>query len=504
MIDTTNPLETRSIPITVDKSHLITIGEKLYTEKMSFIRELVNNAYDADATEIRVDISENEITIIDNGSGMDDAGLRQYFTIGSPFKKGERLSPRFGRSRIGEFGIGKFAALAAARTFEVHTQRGKFNAQLIFDKEAWSHHEDWHLNVDILPYDPSRGDGTLIRLRHLKMPFIPGKVRRYLAERTPIHLPHFAVVVNGEPVTDEIVPGKRILIDTKTQFGSIRGAIVIVPADRRITQTGIAVTVKGVLVRYETFGLDTSRKFGVTRITGKVEADFLPITSSRDEFIRDSEEFAAFCEVLKREIGKALHIVRQEGDRKANLQASRVLGDALSKIGRAMKRHGNLFPDAQVPLGDADEEGSAPVASVNGYDISQAQFVLSHEELDPAVQDRFESQKKEKKMRGRPHAILGNKSVIRTLRIQNLQIAVRLEHLGGDDESLTSGGVIYVNLDHPLYRTYVHNDELLTIHVARVITKELALHAGITDAQQAFSLQAELLTHAFKSARKDN
>jgi DNA mismatch repair ATPase MutL len=40
------------LPVTVDKSHLITIGERLYSESIELIRELVNNAYDADATEV--------------------------------------------------------------------------------------------------------------------------------------------------------------------------------------------------------------------------------------------------------------------------------------------------------------------------------------------------------------------------------------------------------------------------------------------------------------------
>lgn len=31
-----NYRETRAIPVTIDKSHLVTIGEKLYTEKTSF------------------------------------------------------------------------------------------------------------------------------------------------------------------------------------------------------------------------------------------------------------------------------------------------------------------------------------------------------------------------------------------------------------------------------------------------------------------------------------
>ena len=41
------------LPVTVDKSHLVTIGERLYSESIELIRELVNNAYDADATEVK-------------------------------------------------------------------------------------------------------------------------------------------------------------------------------------------------------------------------------------------------------------------------------------------------------------------------------------------------------------------------------------------------------------------------------------------------------------------
>lgn len=42
------------LTITVDKSHLIAIGERLYEQSIELIRELVNNAYDACATRIDV------------------------------------------------------------------------------------------------------------------------------------------------------------------------------------------------------------------------------------------------------------------------------------------------------------------------------------------------------------------------------------------------------------------------------------------------------------------
>ena len=59
------------LPVTVDKSHLITIGERLYSESIELVRELVNNAYDADATEVDIKMTDQLIEVRDNGTGMD-------------------------------------------------------------------------------------------------------------------------------------------------------------------------------------------------------------------------------------------------------------------------------------------------------------------------------------------------------------------------------------------------------------------------------------------------
>ena len=70
------PLE--FISVTIDKSHITTIGERLYAESIEFVRELVNNAYDADATLVEVLLADDSIEIRDNGSGM-DVDPRQAF-----------------------------------------------------------------------------------------------------------------------------------------------------------------------------------------------------------------------------------------------------------------------------------------------------------------------------------------------------------------------------------------------------------------------------------------
>lgn len=129
------------IPVTVDKSHIITIGERLYAESIEFVRELVNNAYDADATLVEI-------------------------TVYAP------KSPIYGRDRIGQFGIGKFASLSACRRFEIITKKDDFVGRVIFDKEQWERSEDvWQLPFEKLTADFRKHNGTTVILMGLDRKF---------------------------------------------------------------------------------------------------------------------------------------------------------------------------------------------------------------------------------------------------------------------------------------------------------------------------------------------
>ncbi len=335
---------------------------------------------------------------------------------------------------------------------------------------------------------------------------MPGKIRRYLSERTPIHAPDFAVFVNGERVSDDVLTGTHVAVAETTPHGEITGTIVIMPEGKKLEHQGLSVHVKGVLIRREHFGLSLVHRIGATRITGRIYADFLPVTSSRDDFLRDSDEFAVFETVMKKEIDRALKTIREEGNRKADMEASRVLRDALQKIGKAMRRHKGMFPEAQVPMGTRDkgdeENGLIENNSKKtgeGYEVSKAHFLPAGDGMDPALKEKLS---KNGKIMRRGRGILGAKSVIRNLTFAGMEIAVRMDHLGDQDESLVSGGVIYINLDHALYQTYRGKDDILAIHLARVITKELTLHAGISNAADAFALQSELLTDALREKKQ--
>jgi len=347
------------LQVTVDKSHLITIGEKLYAESIELIRELVNNAYDADATEVKVTITPEKIRVKDNGLGMDLAGLEQYFNIGSPEKKVHPKSPKFGRDRIGQFGIGKFATLSACGRFEIYTQSGDFAARVIFDKEEWEKTGDqWCLPLEVLKPDTARGDGTTVTLSKLTRSFDSVEVERKLLESVPIKAPHFAVYLNKKKLISQRLPGHRLPFLEGTPYGVIHGEIIILPATQASTENlGIECKVKGATIRRELFGMESWGK-SVTRIRGEVNADFLPITTDRTGFITDTPESKVFMDVMSKvmeDVKEALGRIIGEKETKKTRKALR---EAMERVHKALAKNPEFSPFGMVPLGEENPAGT--------------------------------------------------------------------------------------------------------------------------------------------------
>ena len=95
---------------------------------MELIRELVCNAYDADATNVWIEVALDKISVKDDGCGMDEGGLKQFFTIGSEEKKFNPKSQIYKRDRIGQFGIGKFAVFSACNCFRLISQKENYRS----------------------------------------------------------------------------------------------------------------------------------------------------------------------------------------------------------------------------------------------------------------------------------------------------------------------------------------------------------------------------------------
>lgn len=500
--------EITHIPVVFDKSHLLTIGERLYATNLDLVRELVSNAYDADATMVRIEIGMERVAVVDNGSGMDEGGLRQYFTIGSQEKRTRAVSSFFHRKRIGEFGIGKFSVLTVADRFVIETQshEKRFRARLIFDAHEWGNDPgNWRVPCEVLPYDPTQPGGTTVILEKIKKPLEQGHVVRHIRERMPLGKDDFRIFVNGSEVAATTIPGKRFPVSFTTQFGAVEGEIIlanIALTQRTAADAGIGIRVKQIAVTKSLFGFETSHTLGINRVRGWVNADFLPITSSRDSLMQDSEEYRVFYEKMQSEVRKVLREVRSLAAEKENIQASRVLRDALDNIGRAFKKNPEAIADmGEPPVGFASGGGAG---EQEGYAISKAQFIdeaggmpgMLGDTENPPIPDG-------KKPLRRRHAVLANRAIIRKMRFQNLGIVCRMERFGQKyPPSFLEQGVIFLNIDHPLYLKQMNNPVLLRMFVSTLIAKELALKKHPHDADAAFTFQHQLLTDAFRDVRQ--
>ena len=479
---------TTYLPVTVDKSHLVTIGERLYAESIELIRELVNNAYDADATLVKVTVGPESVSVEDNGTGMDMEGLKQYFVIGSPEKLLQPKSPLFRRDRIGQFGIGKFATLSACNRFIVTTQKENFAARVIFDKKEWSRVAgEWQLPLEILVADRKRGNGTTVSLLGLTKGFEPQDVERKLVEGVPLKAPHFSVTLNGSHVRPRSLSGHRIPFLEGTEFGPVTGEIVILPASAASTEDlGIQVKVKQVTVRRELFGAELWGK-AAARIRGEINADFVPITSDRTGFVLDSPEYQAFNQTMQRVMSEVRSVLSRLMGQRDKRAASRALGEAMERITRALMRNPEFSPFGALPVGEPGGIGGA-AATRSVQEGVQGEKVVTLGKV----------QAKRKKRKTPAVKRLTPDAVLRRLKFGQAGISCCLDHFGeAGPECFSEGTIVYINRDHPMYRREAKRADNHTMHIARLLTQEIALMKDPRNPRQAFERQCKLLRDAF-------
>jgi len=199
------------------------LGIDMYQSPVASIAELISNAWDADATQVRVTLpphvkSGAEVVIQDDGEGMTLAQCQdRYLKVGYNRRK-DRNSEKTagGRPVMGRKGIGKFAGFGIANVLEVETVSAETGERTIFrlDVERLTGTEDREvgdegMEVDVLEYlppDRSRKSlhGTRIRLQGLTLKqttnadrFRASMARRFLLmERSD----EFAVIVNDSPI----------------------------------------------------------------------------------------------------------------------------------------------------------------------------------------------------------------------------------------------------------------------------------------------------------------
>jgi len=273
------------------------LGENYRSTELA-IKELIDNAFDADAEEARVylptPLTNDPIIIRDDGTGMTEAEVRhEYLNIAS-----SRVSRKGDRTRLknrlvkGRKGIGKFAGLMVASLMEIRTRtRGVETSLRIWRDEliAAKHDlEQVELPIATKPCDPAL-HGTEIILSGINQNFAfpsADRLRRLLVLEYG-RQPDFSLFVDDERVDIEDIPGDSFEYQLTLRNGEIAHLRYTIADSRSaLKQSGIAFRVGGKIVGSpQYFGLEDQDHIPgklLRRVYGEVQADALEADVTAD------------------------------------------------------------------------------------------------------------------------------------------------------------------------------------------------------------------------------
>lgn len=308
----------------VDPKLAALLGEGYRTAEHA-LKELIDNAWDADAGSVRVTLPEAftgaAIVVEDDGTGMTEAELRRDYLAIARSRASRKGEVTVERRRIvkGRKGIGKFAGLVLADTMIIETRCRGIQSRLVIRAEDLAHSssmagpyredtesavsdlEAIELPLESSPCEPEL-HGTTITLQGLSQVFDPPTPERL---RPVLMLeygrqPDFAVVVNGDALGVEDIPGSLFSHEDSLQSaGHVRLRFTVSESKKALRQSGIALRVMGKVIAKPTmFGLEEDEEIPpklLKKVYGELEADALVSSVTGDW--GDVVETRAYAEV---------------------------------------------------------------------------------------------------------------------------------------------------------------------------------------------------------------
>jgi hypothetical protein len=294
------------------EARLIQVLGYQYHSTEDALKELVANAWDADATQIDISLPDpfttDAIVITDNGYGMTPREIEaEYLAIA--FDRRQSRGDRTPRGRLvrGFRGIGKFAGLVAADTMIVtSTSRGVQSRLELNREELEGRGED--LSQTPIPIEIAHGvdgSGTAIQLLHLRQSFsYPSGVKLgRLLLREFGRQDDFTIVVDGVQLHMDVLEGEHAdIVFPLGNRGQVTGNLVLLDKARTVSDPGIVIRVRGRAIGPPTFfGLDQDEnipKSLLRRVYGEIFVDGLEedVLANWAGFIENSDGYQHLVE----------------------------------------------------------------------------------------------------------------------------------------------------------------------------------------------------------------
>lgn len=342
-------------------SRLATLLSQEYSSSERALKELVDNAWDADAEVVSVTLpkpmSGEPIVIQDDGTGMTEEELRRHYLSIAADRRSRRGERTSGKNRLvkGRKGIGKFAGLMAAAAMTLETRaRGRL-CRFTLRLDDLSQVEDIE-QLDIgLHSEPCAPElhGTSITLSDLHQGLAypdANKLRQILLQDYG-RQDDFSITVDGKRLDVDDVSGSYSELEQDLpNAGKVKLRFAISDGKTGLRQPGITLRVDGKSVgRPGFFGLDQRDDFPsklLRKLYGEIEADGLRdhITAGWDAAVENSEllqEVEAHVQPILREA------YEQQYRREIQLAQARLQKAILARLS-ALPEHKRAFADRAI------------------------------------------------------------------------------------------------------------------------------------------------------------
>ena len=164
---------------------------KTWISPYEIIRELIENAFDEDATKVIVTVLSNGNVVIEDDAGMNSDSVNKFLILGSPHKVTEHLSPKLKRIRTGRYGTGRLSFLTSFDNMKIKTRLDNFNKTLVINGEALENLISGHAQLQELKDSPLRRNGTEVFLNGSKISVDMIKLSKELKETLNFKVPSF-------------------------------------------------------------------------------------------------------------------------------------------------------------------------------------------------------------------------------------------------------------------------------------------------------------------------
>ena len=294
-----------TVELKVHPSFFREFATKTWISPNEIIKELIENAFDEDATAVLITILKDGSILIEDDAGMNADGMEKFLLLGSPHKRFDSISPRLRRIRTGRYGTGRLSFLTSFQNMKIRTKLDNFNKSIVLEASVLDKLFAGNTPVSEISEQPLRRNGTELSLKGPKVSIDLVKLSKEIRKLAILRQPLFQVFIRSsetfaewdftgaEPITAPDIQGHRLPIDLDN--GKVTGEIIIAKRPLSDDENGIAVMVGNHIVTRSSFGFDNKLK----RVTGFVRCDSLTSRFADKSALIEDEEYSKFYKTMQ-------------------------------------------------------------------------------------------------------------------------------------------------------------------------------------------------------------